>query len=319
MPNIVPGSAIMKVLAAAVEGHTKKVLFSTRNPFFSIPNPFIPVQGRDDDGAKILRGLFEEPDPAAQKFAQPETWRNGNWAEYIRIPLENAHPLNEKLILSKEEGGLGYDIAELPQLNNQAVAYGSLRAIGLQAGETIVIAPATGEFSGAACEVASAMGGVVVAVGRNKDQLQKMITQIPHLHTFQLTGKPQQDVGLLQQFGTIDIYMDFSPMSVETPPYLKSGLAALRPHGRAVLTGYAYGDFAASYGQMIIKSLKIKSQYMYTTQDVRDMMKLVKKGLLNVGKASGGVAGKYNIDEWEKALDHAEETVGWGQQVVFKP
>lgn len=89
-------------------------------------------------------------------------WRDWTYAEYAKVPLENCIPLDEERLLgSVENGGLGYSTDNLAQIHRLLVAYGGLNDIGLQAGQTVVIAPATGMFGGRAVEVALAMGAQV--------------------------------------------------------------------------------------------------------------------------------------------------------------
>ncbi|KKA25550.1 hypothetical protein T310_0430 [Rasamsonia emersonii CBS 393.64] len=350
MPEVLPGSAIVKILVAPCDAIQKNVLFSPRNPFFSNPTPFIPgvsavgrvaavgpdatslqvgqlvllepfVRGRDDPDAQILKGLFGGPSPAAQKLSQEHLWRNGNWAEYARVPLENCHALDEKAFLGKiEEGNLGYDVADLPYLTKHLVAYGGFRSIDLKAGETVIVTPATGSFSGAAVEVASAMGARVIAVGRNINTLQRLAENIPRVHPVQLTGDVEKDVGPLTQFGPVDAFMDFTPNFLATPVHLKACMSALGQYGRGVLMGFAHGDLSVNYAQMILKCLTLKGQYMYDREDVKGLVKLAERGVLKLGKKAGvQILGQYKLEEWEKALEHAAENGAWGQQVVFRP
>jgi hypothetical protein len=89
-------------------------------------------------------------------------WRDWTYAEYAKVPLENCVLLDETRLLGPiENGGLGYNVENLTQLHRLLVPYGGLRDIQLQAGETIIIAPATGAFGGRAVEVALAMGAQV--------------------------------------------------------------------------------------------------------------------------------------------------------------
>ena len=92
-------------------------------------------------------------------------WRNSTYANYAKVPLENCFPLDEKLLLgSPSEGGMGYKIEDLAYIPRPLVPYGGLVDIRLTAGETIVIAPATGSFGGAAVEAAIAMGARVCSL-----------------------------------------------------------------------------------------------------------------------------------------------------------
>jgi D-arabinose 1-dehydrogenase-like Zn-dependent alcohol dehydrogenase len=350
MPEAVPGSAIVKVLAAACDPGHDETLNSPRHPFFNNPTPFVPgvravgrvaalgsdatslklgqlvvlepfVRGRDDPSAQILKGLFGGPSPSAQKLSQEHVWRNGTWAEYTRVPLENCYPLDEKALLGKvEAGGLGYEIIDLPWLANQFVSYGGFRSINLTAGQTIIITPATGNFSGAAVEVASAMGARVIAVGRNTDTLQRLAANIPRVHPVQLTGDLDKDVGVLSQFGPVDAFMDFTPSTMATPLHLKACVSALRPYGKGVLMGFPHREFSLNYGQMILKNITLRAQYMYERNEVADMIKLAERGLLKLGERAGiRTQGQYTLKDWEPAMKKAAEYQAWGRNVVMRP
>jgi D-arabinose 1-dehydrogenase-like Zn-dependent alcohol dehydrogenase len=351
MPEAVPGSAVVRIIAATCDHGARSALTQPRNPYFSNPTPFVPgnaavgrvaavgsdavslqpgqlvllepfVRGRDDPNAQILKGLYGGPNPAAQKLSQEVNWRNGTWAEYTRVPLENCYALDEKALLgSIVEGGNGYEIDDLPQLTKHLVAYGGLRAIDLKAGETIIVAPATGIFSGSAVQVASAMGARVIAIGRNADTLERLAASIPRVHPVRLTGDFNEDVATLKKFGTIDVVMDFTTRSLETPPYLKTAVAALRQYGRVVLTGYARGELSLSYGMLVMNNLTIRASYMYEREDVKGLLKLAESGLLPLGKKAGvRLLGRFKLEEWDKAIEFAEKEGGsWGDHVVFRP
>lgn len=85
-------------------------------------------------------------------------WRDGTYAEYARLLLENCYALDEARLLGHpgSGGGLGYDVVDLLAMANMVVAYGGLRDVGLQPGEKVVVAPATGTFGGSAVPVALA-------------------------------------------------------------------------------------------------------------------------------------------------------------------
>ena len=177
-PEAKPGSVVVRVLASPIQHNHNKIL-SGQIPYMQYPLPWIPgsravgrvaavgvdatslqvgqlvliecfVKGRDDPDIQILWAVSQMFSPAAKKFAE-DAWRNGLWTEYARVPLENCYAMKEKILLGDSaEGGFGYEIADLPDLATQVIAYGGLRGIGLTAGETIIVAPATGGISGAA-------------------------------------------------------------------------------------------------------------------------------------------------------------------------
>ena len=177
-PEAVLGSVVVKVIASPVQ-HNHKNMLSGKIPYMQFPLPMIPgsravgriaavgvdttslevgqlvlvecfVRGRDNPDVQILWAASQMSSPAAKKFAE-DAWRNGLWTEYTRVPLENCYALNERVLLGNPaKGGLNYETADLLELATQVITYGGFRSIDLKAGETVIVAPATGSVSGAA-------------------------------------------------------------------------------------------------------------------------------------------------------------------------
>ena len=112
-------------------------------------NPDITLQGLSARGEGGLR---------LQKH-----FRHGSWAEQMRVPTENVKPI----------GAIDRaDAAQWCALGTLLVPYGGFLAANLQAGETVLVSGATGNFGSAAVAVALAMGAAcVVAPGRNEKVL----------------------------------------------------------------------------------------------------------------------------------------------------
>ena len=190
-PDVVPGSAILRIESAGIISYQKQVYNGTRK--YPYPTPIVPgmfaigrvvaagpdavalqpgslvffdgfIRGRDNPAVALISGLSDVGEPGARKLMSGE-WRNSTYAQYARVPLENCFPLDEaRLCGSLVDGGLGYNVAQLTWLGMPVVGYGGLRRIRLQAGETVIIAPATGGFGGAATMMALAMGARVIAM-----------------------------------------------------------------------------------------------------------------------------------------------------------
>ena len=74
------------------------------------------------------------------------------------------------------------------------------------------------------------------------------------------------------------------------------------------------------YMLIMFNSLQLRGRFMYEREDVRQILKLYERGLLKVGPAAGyKTAGKYGIDDWDKAFEAAQKTAGWGSQVLMAP
>ena len=179
-PEAVPGSVVIRVINAAVQSNLQGVL-KGEHSFLQFSTPMIlgqrgigrvvadgpdaaslPVgqlilaesfiRARDNPDVQILWAASQGPSPVTKKLME-DAWLNGMYAEYARLPLENCYPLDENRLLgSPADGGLGYNMTDLSHITVPLIAYGGLRRISLQPGETIIIAPATGAFSGGAIE-----------------------------------------------------------------------------------------------------------------------------------------------------------------------
>lgn len=186
VPRPFHGSAIVQVLTAGVISYIREIYNGKRN--YPFPTPLIAgtsavgrvvavgpdavklkpgdlvfvdctIRARDSDDiflAAISQGFGE----GSAKLMK-DVWRDWTYAEYCRTPLESLTVLDEQLLIKD----LGYSLGQLMYSATLLVPYGGLRDIDLQAGETVIIAPATGPFGGAAVLVALAMGAKVIAMG----------------------------------------------------------------------------------------------------------------------------------------------------------
>ncbi|KAH8816726.1 chaperonin 10-like protein [Xylogone sp. PMI_703] len=347
-PQVTPGSAIVKVLLSGV-GPGQAHMVARKIPGLYTPDPVIPggnaigriaavgpdtttlkvgqlvmldpfIRGRDNPDVQMLWGLGVFGDNPAAKKLMDEAWKDGMFTEYTRAPIENCYPLDEKRLCgSPSEGGLGYSHADLVIIGRQLVAYGGFKGINLQAGETVVIAPATGSFSGAAVDVAVAMGARVIAMGRNVEILKKLQSVYPSINIVPIKNNVEEDLAALKAFGTIDAFLDISPHMANDSSHVRSCFMALKPYGRASLMGVLNNDIAIPYFVATIKNITIRGQYMYEKEDARGIIKLVESGVLKLGKEVGHeVVATYKFEEWEKALDTSSKNPGAGKIVVFE-
>ena len=104
----------------------------------------ILIRSRDEPADLFLGGITQGGTTGSAKLMR-DVFRDWTFAEYCRVPLENAVVLNEaRLTAPRRDGGLGYSLAHLIYASTMMVPYGGLRDIGLEAGQTIIVAPATG-------------------------------------------------------------------------------------------------------------------------------------------------------------------------------
>jgi D-arabinose 1-dehydrogenase-like Zn-dependent alcohol dehydrogenase len=226
--------------------------------------------------------------------------------------------LDEKRLVDE----LGYSLAQLMYAATLLVPYGGLRDINLQAGETVICAPATGAFGGAAVVVALAMGAKVIAMGRNKDSLAKMAERVAlpdRLKTVPITQDVEADLAAITQAagGEVDAYFDIAPREAAESTHFESAILALRHSGRVSLMGACLHDVPSPFFPIVRKNIRLQGKWMYERSDVRDFFKLVNTRLLDLGICE--VEGEYALDDFKEAWDEAADTAGFARVTVMKP
>lgn len=350
-PQPTMGSVVIKVLCVQSQRSLQGIL-SGKSPF-TFPQPLTPgntgigrvaaigpdttslavgqlvmldtfIRARDNSDLQILWGFWDGPSPASKKFAA-DNWSMGSYAEFVRAPLENTWAVDERLLCgAPADGGFGYALEDLTVIAEALVPYGGLRSFALQAGETVIVAPATGGFSGAAVNVARAMGATVLAMGRNTTVLERTASRCPPgaVRPVPNTGDTQADAAALRTAaaGPIDAYLDLSPPQAGDSTHMRSCFLTLRKYGRATMMGMITPDLPVSYLYFGMQCLTIRGQFMYDRADVRGVIQLVEKGLLKLG-AEGGyeLRGKYKLEEIEECFRATTASSEAGQFVVITP
>ena len=350
IPQAVPGSAVIKVLATSVPPGARNI-FSGGLPF-PLAYPFIPgssavgrihalgpdstslvegqlvfvdflVRSRDDPDASVLLGYIGGFDAGSTKLMEGE-WRNGTFAEFAKLPLESVYPLNEELLVKE----MGYTFAELTWLGPSFVGAGGPMEIDVHAGDVVIVAPATGYFGGAAVHVALAMGARVIAAARNEKVLAKMeetFNPTGRFKTVKLTGDvPLDSAALKKASGSskgADAYLDWSPRQAAQTTHIKACIGALRPFGKCALVGGIFGDIEIPYFEIMLRSIRIQGLYMFDRAHALQVIKLVESGLMRLGAREGSgiqVQAGFKLRDIEEAMQ-VSEGFGWGHQVVLEP
>lgn len=99
------------------------------------------IIGRDDPTQKIVHGAIQGFTPRAEKLAV-EGWRDGTMGEKALVPLENVIPLDEKLLVEEK----GYSFNQIFLVNRFVLTYWGYELAKLQAGDTVIVAFATGGY-----------------------------------------------------------------------------------------------------------------------------------------------------------------------------
>ncbi|KAJ7750472.1 alcohol dehydrogenase [Mycena maculata] len=340
-PQPTPGSITLRVLASGVVSYSSDV-FTGRRPY-PFPTPLIPgvsciarvaatgpdttslkpndlvfldptIHARDNPAYAMLIGLHAGYNDVSPQLMEGE-WRNGTWAEYVRVPLENVCKLNEGRLL----GELGYTVEQLDLISALVVPYGGLDDIGLKAGETIVIAPATGNFGGAAVTVALAMGARVVAMGRDAAKLEKLRERDPgRIQTVAVSGDVKKDTEAIKAAygGEVDAYFDISPPQATQSTHFKSCIMALRHSGRVSLMGGVYGDVGLPLAWIMHNNITVRGTWMFTREQRERFVKMLEGGLLQL---KDWEVKRFALEEWKEAWEFAEREGGTGKMAVFCP
>ncbi|CAH0056915.1 unnamed protein product [Clonostachys solani] len=261
------------------------------------------VHARDDPDVAILWGSNGGFDEKTNKFSK-DNWHNGSWAEYTRSPLENTWAIDEDKIIK-----LGLKTRDLVHLGPLAVVYGGLRKINVQAGETVLIAPATGIFSGGAVHVARAMGANVIAASRNADGLKELERKYPGIKTVQIKGG-EEDAAAIAAHGPIDAFVGVSPTEATGSSHLGVGMTAVKTGGRICLMG-GRGDQSLPhpYLFMVVKDITIRGSWMYERRHVKSLIKMVEAGVLRLDKEAGmEVIGDFPLEKFEEAMEEATKS-----------
>lgn len=138
---------------------------------------------------------------------------------------------------------LHYGFNDLMYFDRLSIAYGSISASKLIAGETIVVAPVTKHYFGAVAEVAAQLGCRVIALTRDVSKLTPLTSHHLNITAVELTGDREADIAsiraLLPSTKTgADAFIDVSlPQATGNSQHFHIGLEVLRPGARTVLTG----------------------------------------------------------------------------------
>ncbi|KAJ4376325.1 hypothetical protein N0V83_001608 [Neocucurbitaria cava] len=330
-PQVASGSALVKTLYTPIVSYTKEVVYGIRKYLYPTPFVFGPsgvgrvvALGPDSTSLELGQLVYVDSvirsrnDPSDISKLQRDVWRNGTSADYVSVPLENVFPLNEEVLIHK----LGYRLQELAMMSRFLVPYGGLVDINLRVGETIIVTPATGAFSGAAVALAVAMGATVIAMGRNESALLELTKGFgDRVKTVQITNDVAIDTQALKDVasGPIDAVLELSPPAAAKSTHIESAVLALRHGGRVSLMGGITENYSMPIRTIMRKDIMLKGKWMYERVDILSFIRLVESGVLNIGAKGGlSIVGEYKLSDWEEALDKASQEARWDASVIFK-
>jgi alcohol dehydrogenase len=241
-------------------------------------------------------------------------FRDGTFAEQVRVPTENAAPIST---IDPAEAGRWCAIGTL------LIAYGGLLAMDFRPGETLLVSGATGNFGSATVALALAMGArCVVAPGRNTavlDDLRRRFGQ--RVVPVRLSGDGAADTDTMKRAapGPIDAVQDFLPPSVGAG-VARAAIMTLRQGGRAVLMGgvgmLGGEDLALPYPWIMRNLITVRGQWMYDTAAIPGLVSLVRSGLLDLGHWATTA---FPLTGANDAVAHAAANAGPFKLTVLQP
>ena len=339
-PTIGTGEVIVDIVAAPVLSYADEVFSGARR--YLLPTPVVPgcgaigrVREVGPDATKLKPGDWVLCDPTVRSRDDAlmpdivlqgwsargeggqklqDRFRDGPFAERIRVPTENAIPIGD---IDPAEAGRWCALSTL------LIAYGGLLAMDLKAGETLLVSGATGNFGSSAVLTALAMGArCVVAPGRNSWVLADFERRFGgRVAPVQLTGDVARDGEAMQRAapGPIDAVLDFLPPSVEAT-VARAAIMTVRPYGRAVLMGgvgmLGGEDLALPYPWIMRNLITIRGQWMYPREAVAGMVGLIRAGLLDL---SHFAVTEFALGDANDAVAHASANAGPFNLTVLKP
>lgn len=339
-PVLGTGEVIVDVVATRVLSYANEVLSGERKYLLDLPVVPGPgaigrVRATGPDATRLAKGDWVYCDPTVRSrddarcpditlqglsaggeggLRLQQYFRDGAWAERMRVPTENAIAIG------------AIDAADAPSwcaMGTCLVPYGGFLAAHLQAGETVLVSGATGNFGSSAVAVALAMGAAcVVAPGRNERVLEDLARRFgPRVRTVILGGNEQQDRERMQQAapGPIDCVLDIMPPSVGATT-VRAALMTVRPYGRVVLMGgvgmLGGAGLELPYPWIMRNCITIHGQWMYPPDAAIRMVGLVRSGLLDLDHYE---VTSFDLEQANEAVAHAAANSGPFRMTVIRP
>lgn len=76
-------------------------------------------------------------------------------------------------------------------------------------------------------------------------------------------------------------------------------------------------DVAIPHGWIMHRNMRLYGKWMYEREDISDFFKMVENGLMDLGVQK--VVGKYPLEKYKEAWDHAAEKSALGETVIMTP
>lgn len=339
-PVIGTGEVVVDVVATRVLSYANEVFSGERNYLLELPAVPGPgaigrVRAVGPDATHLAIGdwvycdpTFRSRDDTISPDITLQGWsargegglrlqrhfRHGSFAEQTMVPTENV----------KRIGAIDTaDAASWCALGTCLVPYGGFLAAKLQAGETVLVSGATGNFGSAAVAVALAMGAAfVVAPGRNEKMLKDLVRRFGRrVRPVRLSGNEDDDRRRMREAagGPIDCVIDLMPPSVSTTT-VRAAVMSVRPYGRVVLMGgvgmLGGAGLELPYPWIMRDCISIHGVWMYPPEATNGLVGLIRSGLLPLDQFE---VTAFDLDHVNEAVAHAAANGGPFRMTVLQP
>ncbi|RUL72440.1 quinone oxidoreductase family protein [Dyella choica] len=266
-------------------------------------HPYVVATENVEDPAEVLSGLTGT---GPHSTGLLNDWPDGSLSEFVSVPATVPVSL---------EGLSHLPWERLATLAKFVVPFGGLRRGRLAAGETVIVNGASGYFGSAAVLLALAMGAErVVATARNTNALQPLAAVDKRVRTVALSGNGEQDVAALREATSGGAHLAFDMIGrASDAGSTLSALGALRRRGRLVLMGSMGVPLPLDYGQLLINQWEVIGHFMYSNEDSRRLLGLLRAGLLDLETVR---LQRFGLDELPQAMDAAARMRGLDCTVV---
>jgi alcohol dehydrogenase len=339
-PKIVTGEVLVEVLATCVLPYTAEIFSGERNyplepPVISGVGAIGRVVAAGPDATRLREGdlvwcdaTVRSRDDACTPDITLQGWssrgegglrlsryfHDGPFAEQMVVPTENAIPVGDVAVS---------EIARLSAIGIVLVPYGGLLAAGLQAGDTLLVSGATGNFGSAGVAVGLAMGAArVICPGRNEAVLADLKHRFgDRIRTVKLTGDVEADRRAMQAASPdpIDVVLDLLPPNAPASA-VRAAAMTVREYGQVALMGgvgmLGGDDLALPYPWLMRNSVTVRGQWMYPRTANAQMIRLLRSGVLNLGYER---VTTFTLDEVNEAVAHAAAHAGPFDRTVLLP
>ncbi|SEQ55905.1 MDR/zinc-dependent alcohol dehydrogenase-like family protein [Microlunatus flavus] len=233
--------------------------------------------------------------------AMRRTWRTGTFAEralmpastLIALPGAEDHP----------------DLARLAFLPWLTIAAGAVERGDLAAGDSVVVAGATGQLGGATVLLALAAGaGRVVAFGRNRASLERLAALDDRVVPVAALADRAADAAALARAlgGDADVVVDaLGP--APTSDLTMAAYDVLRTDGTMVLVGGVRQSLPIPYSDLMHRRLTLRGSWMASNETAYATWRQVRAGLVDLDALQVTTVG---LNDPDQALAQAEAVRG---------